>query len=137
MCIYDVDNFMKNTLITCTMIIQILLYFGSSCTDKLTYIFSKGTHFNEQRMLLDFEFFYMNKSVILIRHKSSIPNMLNTEILYICYNIIIQLYHVIFKYCIPIILTDIIICYVCTTLYLYVSSVHTVIWYAIIMPSFI
>ena len=39
------------------MVIQILLYAGSSCTDKLTYIFSKRTHFNEQLMLLGFEFF--------------------------------------------------------------------------------
>ena len=36
---HDVDNFMKNTLITCIMVIQILLYSGSSCTYKLTYIF--------------------------------------------------------------------------------------------------
>ena len=67
---HDVDNFMKNTLITCIMVIQILLYSGSSCTDKLTYIFSKRTHFNEQRMVLDFEMLYINKSIILTRHQS-------------------------------------------------------------------
>ena len=134
---HDVDNFMKNTLITYIMIIQILLYTGSSYTDKLTYIFSKRTHVNEQLMLLDYEIVYINESVILTRHKSSIHNILNTEIVSICYNIIIQLYHIIFKYCRSIILTDIIICYVCKTLYLYVSSVYTVIWHAIIMPSFI
>ena len=51
-------------------------------------------------------------------------------------NNIIQLYHVIFKYYISIIFKDIIICSVCKTLYLYVSSVYTVMWHAIIMPSY-
>ena len=58
---HDVDNFMKKTLITCIMIIQVLLYTGSSRTDKLTYICLKKTHFNEQRMLLDFEIFKLIK----------------------------------------------------------------------------
>ena len=93
---HDVDNFMKNRLIICIMVIQIVLYTGSSCTDKLTYIFSKRTHFNEQLMLLGFEFGYIHKRVILTRHKSSIHNILITEILSICYNIILQLYHIIF-----------------------------------------
>ena len=66
-------------------------------------------------MLLGFEFIYINKRVILTRHKSSIHN-------------------IIFKYCISIILTDIIICSVCKTLYLYVSSVYTVMWHDISMP---
>ena len=56
--LHDVDNLMKNTLITCIMIIQILLYSGSLCTDKLIYIFSKRSHFNEQRILLDLEILY-------------------------------------------------------------------------------
>ena len=51
-------------------------------------------------------------------------------------NNIIQLYHVIFKYYISIIFKDIIICSICKTLYLYVSSVYTVMWHAIIMPSY-
>ena len=53
-------------------------------------------------------------------------------------NNIIQLYHVIFKYYISIIILfkDIIICSICKTLYLYVSSVYTVMWHAIIMPSY-
>ena len=66
---HDVDNYMKNTLITCIMVIQIVLYTGSSCTDKLTYIFLKGTPFNEQFMLLGFEFIYINKRDILTRQK--------------------------------------------------------------------
>ena len=51
-------------------------------------------------------------------------------------NNIIQLYHVIFKYYISSIFKDIIICSVCKTLYLYVSSAYTVMWHAIIMPSY-
>ena len=58
---HDVDNFMKNTLITCIMVIQVLLYTGSSCTDILIYIFSKGTHFNDQLMLFIFYFFWFFK----------------------------------------------------------------------------
>ena len=130
----SVHMMLINTLITCTMVIQILLYTGSSCTDKLTYIFSKRTHFNEQLMLLGFEIVYINKCVILTRHKSAIHNILITEILSICYNIILHLYHTIFKYCVSIILTDIIICSICKTLYVYVSSVYTVMWYAILCP---
>ena len=48
-------------------------------------------------MLLGFENLYINKSDILTKHKSSIHNILKTEILSICYNISIQLYHIIFK----------------------------------------
>ena len=54
---HNVDNFMKNMLITCIMVIQMLLYTGSSYIDKLTYIFSKRTHFTKQLMRLGFEIF--------------------------------------------------------------------------------
>ena len=43
---HDADNFMNNALVTCIIIFQMLLYSGSSCTDKLTYIFTKRTHVN-------------------------------------------------------------------------------------------
>ena len=78
-----------------------------------------------------------NKHIILTRYKSAIPNIISTETLSICYNIRLLLYYIIFNYFISIILIDIIICFVCKTLYLYVSSVYTVMWYAISMPSFI
>ena len=58
------------------------------------------------------------------------------DVISICYNIILRLYHIIFKYVISITLTDIITCSVCKTLYLYVSSVYTVMWHDIIMHSF-
>ena len=77
-----------------------------------------------------------NKHIILTRYKSAIPNIISTETLSICYNIRLLLYHIIFKYFISIILTNIIICFVCKTLYLYVYSVYTVMWYAMFMPSF-
>ena len=72
----------------------------------------------------------------MTRHKAAIHNILIVELLSICYNIILRLYHIIFKYGISIILTDIIIISVCKTLYVYVSSVYTVMWYAIFLPSF-
>ena len=78
-----------------------------------------------------------NKQIILTRYKSAIPNIMSTKTLSICYNIRLLLYYIIFNYFISIILTYIIICFVCKTLYLYVSSVYTVMWYAISMPSFI
>ena len=78
-----------------------------------------------------------NKHIILTRYKSAIPNIMSTKTLSICYNIRLLLYYIIFNYFISIILTYIIICFVCKTLYLYVSSVYTVMWYAISMPSFI
>ena len=77
-----------------------------------------------------------NKHIIFTRFKSAIHNILSTETLSICYNIILRLYHIIFKYVISITLTDIITCSVCKTLYLYVSSVYTVMWHDIIMHSF-
>ena len=78
-----------------------------------------------------------NKHIILTRYKSAIPNIMSTKTLSICYNIRLLLYYIIFNYFISIILTYIIICFVCKTLYLYVYSVYTVMWYAISMPSFI
>ena len=72
-----------------------------------------------------------NKHIILTRYKSAIYHILSSETLSICYNISLRLNHIIFKYFISIILTDIIIGFVCKTLYLYVSSVNTVMWYAL------
>ena len=68
-----------------------LLYTVKSCTDALTYIFSKRTHLNTQLMLLGFEMYYLNNicssNVIIIGNYFTTVNVLFDNYLHYCIHV--------------------------------------------------